>query len=139
MLTPKTIEDIKALIAQGAEENLNLDYKGAAALGTSDGIKKEIAKDVSAMANSDGGIIIYGVKESDEEGKKHLPEKVDPVNRIEFTKERLEQIIQSNIHPKIESLKIHPISLDNPEHVIYVVEITQSMTCHQTKYKRGAF
>ena len=143
MLIPKTIEDIKALIAQGQQEGLNLEYKGAAALGTSDGKKNEIAKDVSAMANSDGGIIIYGVREFDEVNKKHLPEGVDPVIRAGFTKEQLEQIIQSNIRPKIEGLKIYPISLLDPDHVIYIVEIPQSTTCHQAKdkkyYKRHNF
>jgi predicted HTH transcriptional regulator len=38
------------------EENSNLDYKATDSLNkTLDSKKKEIAKDVSAMANSDGG------------------------------------------------------------------------------------
>ena len=38
------------------EENLHLDYKSAGALSKIDRKKDEITKDVSALANSDGGI-----------------------------------------------------------------------------------
>ena len=60
---------VQQYIDDGIEESLNLDYKAAGALAKTDGKKKEITKDVSAMANSDGGIIIYGVTE-------------DPTNRF---------------------------------------------------------
>ena len=48
-------------IDDGIEESLNLDYKDARSIAKSDSKKREITKDVSAMANSDGGIIIYGI------------------------------------------------------------------------------
>lgn len=144
MIVPKTLEDIQKMIAEGTEENINLDYKAAEALQNTDGKKKEIAKDVSAMANAAGGVIIYGVKEFDEKDKNHLPEKITPITRLAFTKEQLEQIINSNISPKIEGIVIHSINLENPEEVVYVVEIPQSNTAHQnTKdkiyYKRHNF
>lgn len=144
MIVPKTIEDINRMITDGVEENSSLDYKAADALQNTDGKKKEIAKDISAMANSAGGIIIYGIKEFDEKGKNHLPEKLTPILRNGFTKEQLEQIINSNISPKIEGIVIHPINLENPEDVLYVVEIPQSNTAHQNTrdklyYKRHNF
>src|SRR5262249_14876653 len=91
--------ELQRLIDDGAEENLTLDYKAADALGTTDGKKKEITKDVSAMANSAGGVIIYGIKEHDEEDKKHLPEMLTPIDRTQFSKEWLEQVINS-IQPR---------------------------------------
>jgi len=42
------------------------------------------------MANSAGGIIIYGIKEYDEADKRHLPEKIDPIQQNVFSKEWLE-------------------------------------------------
>ena len=57
------------------EEGLTLEYKAAAALEKSDRKKLEVSKDVSAMANSAGGRLMYGVKEYDEDRKRHLPEK----------------------------------------------------------------
>lgn len=132
------LNKIEELITTCVEENLNLDYKAADALGKSDGKKAEIGKDISSFANSAGGFIIYGVEEFNDPTKKHLPEKIGPVDRILFTKEWLEQVINSNISPKISGLKIHPITIGNAgdNKVVYVVEIPQSNTAHQAKDKR---
>src|SRR5690606_13335773 len=127
----------------GIEESLTLDYKAAAALDKSDKKKIEITKDVSAMANSAGGTIIYGIAEFQDSSRKHLPEKLDPVDRTAFTKEWLEHII-GNIQPRIDGVIIHPVPISTaPNHVIYVVDIPQSHTAHQAKdlryYRRFNF
>lgn len=135
---------IQQYIDDSIEESSTVEYKAADTLGAN-GWKPEMAKDVSAMANSAGGIIIYGVREYQEKEKEHLPERIDPIDRTQFSKETLENIITSNIQPRIEGLTIHPVSIDTePTGVIYVVEIPQSTTAHQvTKrykyYKRFNF
>lgn len=127
---------VQRYIDDGIEESSTLDYKAADALGKSDGKKKEITKDVSAMANSAGGIIIYGIKEYDTQVKKHLPEKLDVIDRTQFSKEWLEHII-NNIQPRIEGVIIQPIVMNvNQNHVVYVVEIPQSTTAHQAMDRR---
>jgi hypothetical protein len=129
--------ELARLIQDGVEEDIHLDYKGADSLGKSNGKKAEISKDVSAFANADGGQIIYGVREFDEENKRHLPERIDPVTRTDFSKEWLEQVISSAIRPKIVDLIIRPINISNvPNGVVYVVEIPKSNTPHQAKDKR---
>lgn len=108
-----------------------MDYKAAGAIGMADGKKTEITKDVSAMANSGGGSIIYGMAEYQDDARRHLPEKIDPVSRSQFSKEWLEHVI-SNIKPRIELIKIFPVEIPaNPDHVVYVVEIPKSTTAHQ--------
>jgi hypothetical protein len=132
------LEKIESYIENRVEENIHLDYKAAAALDrNSDAKKNEIAKDVSAFANSDGGIIIYGIKESQGE-QPRFPEKIDSINKVEFTQETLEQIINSRISPKIHGIIITPISIGTKENnqVVYVVEIPKSNTAHQAKDKR---
>jgi hypothetical protein len=127
---------IEQYITQGVEESLTLDYKAAGSLVKSEEKKREITKDVSAMANSAGGIIIYGVAEYQDKAREHLPEKIDPVDRTHFPKEWLEQVI-SNIRPRIDGIVIHPISISTaPNHAAYVVEIPQSDTAHQATDKR---
>jgi hypothetical protein len=128
-----------------AEESTTLEYKAADALGIGDGRKREITKDVSALANAAGGVIIYGIKEYDQKDKKHLPEKLDPIDRTQFSKEWLEQVI-NNIRPRIDGLVIHPVPVlegIRPDNVVYVVEIPQSTTAHQAAdlryYKRYNF
>ena len=101
--------------------------------GASDGKKTEITKDVSAMANSAGGLIIYGIREFDDKAKRHLPEKIDPIDRTLFSREWLEQVI-NNIRPRIDKLRITPVPVDpnaHPNSVVYVVEIPRSITAHQ--------
>lgn len=132
---------VQQLIVDQIEESLNLDYKAALALEKTDRKRTDITKDVSAMANSDGGIIIYGVSEDD--NNRHLPVQIDPVNRSDFSKEWLDNVI-SNIRPNIEGLIIHPVSVGgNQSDAIYVVEIPQSHTAHQALdkkyYKRVGF
>src|SRR6266508_1634840 len=86
---------IQEYIDQEREESLTLDYKAAGSLAKTDGKRAEITKDVSAMANSAGGIIMYGVSENQDPAKKHLPEKLDPVDRTQFSKEWLEHVINN--------------------------------------------
>ena len=134
---------LKSYIESFVEESLSLDYKAAGSLGASEGKKKEITKDVSAMANSAGGILIYGLKEYADPGKEHLAESVDPIDRMAITKEWLEQVI-NNIRPRIEGIVINPIQLSSGDnHVAYAIEIPQGTTAHQATdhryYKRFNF
>lgn len=132
-------ERVQRMIDDGVEENLHLDYKAAGSLAKIDKKKDEIVKDVTAFANSDGGLIIYGVREHTNHAKKHLPDKLDPINRAEFSKEWLEQVI-SNASPRIHGLRIYPISVPSDEtKCLYVVEIPRGETAHQSvdcKYYR---
>ena len=98
---------LEQFITDGVEESLTLDYKSAGALKRDK--KAEITKDVSAMANSAGGTIIYGIRES--AANNHLPGNLDPILRSDFTKETLEHVIQ-NIQPKIDGIVIHPVPLN---------------------------
>lgn len=138
-----TQERLQAYIDNGIEESLTLDYKAAPALDRTDSKKKEITKDISSMANSAGGILIYGIAEYPDEARKHLPERIDPISRKQFPKEWIESIA-SNIHPRINDLCIIPVSLQSDgDHVAYVVVVPQSTTAHQATdwryYKRYNF
>ncbi|MDF5711024.1 MAG: ATP-binding protein [Nostoc sp. S4] len=130
-------ETILSMIKDRVQENLELDYKECTAIfPLTDKKKIELSKDVSAFANSAGGIIIYGVKEDG-----HIPTEIDTgLNPDALSKERLEQIINSNIHPRVNGLLIKQIELvtTNPGHVLYVVSIPQATTRapHQAADKR---
>lgn len=134
---------LQMLIAGRIEENSELEYKRAAALDRSDQKKKaEISKDVSAFANSSGGVLIYGIAEGTGPDE-YFPVGLDPVNRLQYSKEWLEQII-SGIQPKIDGVVIIPVSIGQDlNKVCYVVQIPESTTAHQAidnrYYKRGNF
>lgn len=127
-----TIEDINSLITNEVEENIHLDYKAAGALDKKNEKKRnEITKDVSAFANSDGGIIIYGISEED-----HKPKEISPIDGRIYTKEWLENVIQL-IQPRIDGLKIYPIRIGDLEKSIYVAKIPKSGNApHMARDKR---
>ena len=134
-----SLEDVNYLINNEVEESVHLDYKDGAALKKDDKGKIDITKDVSSFANSDGGILIYGISEQN-----HKPVKISPFDGRSFTKEWLEQII-SNIQPHIKGVEIFPIRIDgNISESIYVVKIPRSynaphMATDNKYYKRYIF
>jgi hypothetical protein len=134
---------LQNLITSEIEESLTLEYKSAEALDRNETKKKEITKDVSAMANSAGGVLIYGIREFDQENRRHLPERITPVDRRKYPREWVEQIIQA-IRPRIDGIVIHSVNLSSAEtDVAFVIEIPQSNTAHQASdhryYKRFNF
>jgi len=132
------------MILDGVEENLSLDYKRSGALSKNDERKKiEITKDLSSFANSSGGVLIYGIAEFADEPQKHLPERLDPIQRSEISKEWLDQVIQT-IQPRIEGVVIHPVTISETDNTVsYVVEVPQSHTAHMARdhryHKRNNF
>jgi hypothetical protein len=88
---------------------------------------------VSAFANSAGGLIVYGMIEAG-----HKPTQIDPVDPHAFNKEWLENVITSNVQPRIDGLHINPFQLSggNAGRVVYVVTVPQSLTAHQARDKR---
>jgi hypothetical protein len=134
---------LQNFITSEIEESLTLEYKAAEALDRNETKKKEITKDVSAMANSAGGILIYGISEYGDPERRHLPERLTPVDRRQYPREWVEQIIQA-IRPRIDGIVIHSVNLSSGESdVAFVIEIPQSNTAHQASdhryYKRFNF
>lgn len=128
---------LQSLIDDGIEERQDLEYKAAAALQKTDEKKREISKDVSAMANASGGTIIYGVAESQQH--KSVPATLDAVRRSDCSADWLSQVINGTIEPRITGVRICTVELDDSESVAYVVEIPLSDTAHQAstlKYHR---
>jgi len=125
--------DLQQLIANEVEENTALEYKRGASLGKDDERKRELSKDVSAFANSAGGILVYGMAEH---GPK--PTHIDPVDPGAYSKEWLEDVITSNIQPRIDGLHINPVLLAgaNSGRLVYVLTIPQGLTAHQARDKK---
>lgn len=132
--------DLEEIIANKLEESINVDFKSSGSFAFNDKTKADIAKDVSAFANSDGGIILYGINEKD-----HVADSLSYIDGSLFTKEWLEQVIASNIQRKIEGLQIYPVRFDGDmKKTIYVVKIPASsnaphMARDKKYYKRYNF
>jgi hypothetical protein len=74
----RTCADVRALGIRGIGEGPTMDYKESISFtdrGTlTAGAKKELAKDISALANAQGGLLVIGVKDPEREGEPPAPE-----------------------------------------------------------------
>ena len=128
--------DLMELVKQQADESSELDFKESGALQQTDGKRRELGKDVSALANSAGGTLIYGIVEDQETHKaSSLDGGSDPQV---ISKEWVEQVINSHIQPRLSGVRIHQIELttQRPGKVAYAVDVPQGSTAHQASDKR---
>jgi predicted HTH transcriptional regulator len=118
-------EDIHKFILARVEENINLDYKDIQAYSDFD----ELSRDISAFANSEGGLILLGVSTEDAgvgNSLKKYPKTVTWGSES-LSKERLEDNIIGRVHSRIDGLKIVPIRKgDGSSEVIFLIDIPQS-------------
>ena len=93
-VTALTYGDIESLTSTGEPESLILDYKEC--VEGVDRDKRELAKDISAMANSSGGYIVIGVAEK--QGKPvHPPCGTSRMIGRQKVEEWIEQVVISNV------------------------------------------
>lgn len=112
-----TIDDIRKLVEDKIQESSILDYKREL---TSN---KDIAKDVSAFANSEGGAIIYGVGEDEN----HLPSEINGVEG-EKLEEKIENVILTGVRPRLKCA-IRPILINEvPARWVIVVLAPPSLS-----------
>jgi hypothetical protein len=123
-------DDIQSLIVDHTRESEVLEYKTASSAFT-DRDKQEIAKDVSAMANSLGGVIIYGI--ATDATDKTLPVSIVPIEQRNI--ETLDRVINAQIRPPVNGLRRKVIPVDNPEVLILEVPSSEDPP-HQSLYDK---
>jgi hypothetical protein len=138
MLDLDMVPKLESLHTNAVPESLHLEYKASQAIKNTDGVRSEISRDISAMANADGGQIIYGMKENG-----NLPNGLDGgIDPTPYDGLWLEQVIQQNVSPKIVGLKILLVPKGDGKHY-FVVSVPKSTTVHQAKdgryYRRRNF
>jgi len=125
MISLKTMDDIQILINGKIKESVTLDYKAKLVN------NNEVAKDISAFANTSGGIIVYGIIE-----KNNLPVSINWIEG-KGIRERIENVLNSHIQPKIEEYEIN--SIENPKDIskaIFTVYVPKSLNApHMVNYR----
>ncbi|MCK1380132.1 ATP-binding protein, partial [Bradyrhizobium sp. 24] len=117
--------DFQKMVDARIEETLTLEYKASPALSRDSKDVHELCKDVSAMANSAGGQIVYGIEE---DKKTHKPTKADDgVVDDKITREWIIQILNSNIPPRIDRVSVQRIRLSDKGHG-FVVSVEPTLT-----------
>ena len=140
MLKLERQEHLEALHTGMVKESIHLEYKSSPAIDKKDDLKKiEMARDVSAFANADGGQIVYGMTEKD-----HEPTGLDEgVDSKVYPEIWFEQVLQQHITPAIQGLRVLHVPLTKPN-VAVVIDIPATTgDPHQTSdgryYRRHNF
>lgn len=152
---------LKSFVQQGAQEDSTLEFKRGELINELSksfqatkeppkhgwharvhDIKAEMKKDVSALANAAGGLIIYGIGESKGKDGLKTATSFEPVDLKYLQIEQIDQIL-SSIQPPVEAyIKEVKLGGDLKGGCCVLVEVPQSTTAHQApdnKYYRRRF
>jgi predicted HTH transcriptional regulator len=130
-----TQEDLDLVVRANQKENVSIDYKASEALNFDDkkplttkgGMlgnqhRDELIRDVCSMANAEGGRIYFGISEK----KGGYPKANDGgYDAAKTNADRIEQILITNVHPRLQGLTVQPVPLKNGKHA-FVVEIDKA-------------
>ncbi len=120
-------EDFDRLVADRVQEGNQLDFKQAL-VGSTDADKKKFAADVCAFANTRGGDIVIGVRETRGVAVEVVPLAMDPDQETL----RLQNMIADSFDPRIVGVQIAPVAYGDG-HVL-VVRVPQSVQgLHRSK------
>lgn len=125
-LTAINQTDLNDLVLGRTPENIRLEFKRDL-YGNNDSSKKELLKDVSAFANSQGGHLIIGIEEQNGIALSVYGATCEnPDDEIL----RMEQAIRSGIEPNIAGIRIRYVALDEntsiPHSYCFILRIPQS-------------
>jgi hypothetical protein len=97
-LDETTIDDLRYLVENNVQERKTLEYKKELPDNT-DGGKKEFLGDISSLANTLGGDLVFGIQENDSVLQDELGIEID---NIDAEMARLENIIRDGLSPRID-------------------------------------
>ena len=108
--------DLEELVEGGVPEALRLEYKREP-YGGSDDDKRELLKDVSALANSSGGHLIIGIAAIG-----GCAETLGGLDKVVVDAEvlRMESIIRSSVEPRIVGLQMQAVTSDSGRTAIVI-------------------
>lgn len=110
-----TESNLRALVSEGRREDAQLEFKSTLPSGSDEG-KKEFLKDVTAMANSQGGDLIYGIAEDrsnpEDAGKAVELVGITGVN-ADATKLWMSELLNSSVEERLMGIEIREINLSS--------------------------
>lgn len=126
LIDEKYLNDLKETQASESE---TLEFKWT--LKTTEEDKSELLKDITAMANKNGGIIIYGMSE-----KSGVASEIKPINGMtaDFATRFIIQCLQSGVEPPL-NVQVNEIRLLNSGYVLAVSIPKSFLTPHRVVLK----
>lgn len=129
-----SLDELNKLIIDQTSEKRTIDYKLNLEL-NSDEQKKEFLADIISFANTDGGVLIYGMKE-----KEAIPIELVGLStdNIDILKGRIESIIRDGIDPKLNTVKVIDVKIKAALFAL-VIKVPKSWASpHLVWYKKSS-
>lgn len=113
-LSAVTLELLRSACAERWSESGTLEFKREPP-GMADKDKHELLKDVSALANFDGGDLVFGIEEKDGVAHALAPIRSELADALE---RRLVQVLDAGLEPRVQGLRWHRVELENGGYVL---------------------
>lgn len=119
MFIPKNLEDLKRIVEERIEESARLEFKRQL---PEPGKNDDLAKDMTAMANTEGGVIIYGIEQDNTGRAKELR----PFS-VSGASERVTLVAQNSLDESLTLAAVHSIVSEEEKGLGFlVVEVPRS-------------
>lgn len=121
---------VEQAVKAGVQETASLDWKAVLPLSTQRSDKHrqqyELAKDIAAMANSGGGLIVYGVGERTVEGRTTAGGLTEEFVVTSDDQKRIQQVAFSSIQPPVRDLEMRELRSEDGNRVVLAMLIPES-------------
>lgn len=131
---PLTFDMLTAAVQQGVTEQEDLDWKEKLPDDRNPDWKEEFAKDVAAMANAGGGLILFGIREDSRSAAIQL---VDVGPWSDDAARRLRQAAHALIRPAVQGLEF--TSLSDGDVTVVVLDVPASDEVPHIQFRRDLF
>jgi hypothetical protein len=125
-------DHLNSLVKLRIPESSRIEYKSELKI-SNDSDKREFCKDVSALSNSLGGYIFFGIAEND-----GWPSDIPGITFNETILQQLYQILTSGISPRLQVVTETVIPLKKGNTVL-VIKVQPDGYLHQVKYHDNRF
>ena len=125
-------EHLRGLVAESVPESRTLEFKSALQL-ESDEQKREFLSDLTALANTDGGDLVLGIK-----AEKGVASEVCGLNGFVADDRigQIENLLRDAVQPRLSGVRPHVVPLESGAHVL-ILRVQRSLNAPHMVRHRG--
>ena len=141
--TKFTKSDLDKLIEANVSEGIQIEFKKELTIDANND-KKEFISDITALANTEGGVLFIGIEErKDDNGKNTgVADKITPIkiSNVDQLIQKINNFIRSGTNPPLTNVHINPIEIEANKYVlVFTINPTIDLPVMNTVNKTNKF